>query len=447
MGVTVTKFGGSSLADAGQMSKVYDIIQSDPDRRYVVPSAPGKRFDGDTKVTDLLYRLYDYIAQGRDHEGILSELMNRFLNIRDTLEIPTDLETEFEHIVRNLKAGATADYAASRGEYLNGMLLADLLGWPFIDAAGAIFFDRNGHYDGERTQLILPRILEECEHAVIPGFYGSMPNGEIKTFSRGGSDITGSIVARASGAGLYENWTDVSGFMMADPRIVTGPRKIDYITYRELRELSYMGASVLHEDSIFPVLEAAIPINVRNTNEPENPGTMIVPVLEEIPFSGTTITGIAGKKNFTVITIEKDGMNSEVGFVGKVLACLAKYNLSFEHMPSTIDTISIVISDRAIRGCADQLIDELHKSCHPDTIEVSSNMALIATVGRGMIRRVGLSAALFSALADARINVRMIDQGSSEMNLIVGVENDDFENAVRAIYGAFVEPPAAPVLD
>lgn len=447
MGLIVTKFGGSSLADAGQVAKVRDIIESDPDRRYVVPSAPGKRFAEDTKVTDLLYRLYDRIAQGKEPGAVFDELSNRFISIRDELEIPTDIETELEHIVRNLRAGATVDYAASRGEYLNGMLLADLLDYPFIDAAGAIFFDRNGHYDPDRTQMILTRILNECETAVIPGFYGSMPNGEIKTFSRGGSDITGSIVARAAGANMYENWTDVSGFMMADPRIVENPKKIDYITYRELRELSYMGASVLHEDSIFPVLEAAVPINVRNTNQPENPGTMIVPAIEEIPWSGTTITGIAGKKNFTVITIEKDGMNSEVGFVGRVLGCLAKHDLSFEHMPSTIDTISLVISDRAIRGCADQLIDDLHKTCKPDSIEVSSNMALIATVGQGMIRRVGLSATLFRALADARINVRMIDQGSSEMNLIVGVENDDFENAVRAIYNAFVEPPAVPAVD
>lgn len=439
MGLTVTKFGGSSLADAGQMAKAQHIIESNPERRYVVPSAPGKRHSGDTKVTDMLYRLYDRIAQGREPGRVYEELMARFIAIRDGLDIPTDIESEFEQILKNLRAGATADYAASRGEYLNGMLLADLLGWPFIDAAGAIFFDRRGQYDADRTQMILTRILNECDRAVIPGFYGSMPNGEIKTFSRGGSDITGSIVACAAGASMYENWTDVSGFMMADPRIVENPKKIDNITYRELRELSYMGASVLHEDSIFPVLEAAIPINVRNTNEPENPGTMIVPSIDEIPESGVSITGIAGKKNFTVITIEKDGMNTEVGYVGRVLACLAKFDLSFEHMPSTIDTISLVISDRAIRGVADELIDELHKRCKPDSVEVSSNMALIATVGRGMIRRVGLSAALFTALAEAKINVRMIDQGSSEMNLIVGVENDDFENAVRAIYNAFVK--------
>ena len=434
----VTKFGGSSLADADQMLKVRDILMADPARKYAVPSAPGKRFDGDTKVTDLLYRLYDQINQGHDSPPAEAEIRHRFEEIRDRLGLSTDVEGEMDEIVRSLRRGASADYAASRGEYLNGMLLADLLGWEFIDAAGAIFFDRRGSYDAEKTLSILPRILNSVDHAVIPGFYGSLPNGLVKTFSRGGSDITGSIVARACGASLYENWTDVSGFLMADPRIVENPRKIEVVTYRELRELSYMGASVLHEDSIFPVLEAAIPINVRNTNAPEDSGTMIVPMLEAVPPGRSLITGIAGRKNFTVITIEKDGMNNEVGFVGRVLQCLAKFELSFEHMPSSIDTVCIVIADKRIRGCIEELIDELHVVCAPDAVEVSSNMALIATVGRGMIRQIGLSARLFTALANERVNVRMIDQGSSEMNLIVGVENDDFERAVRAIYEAFV---------
>lgn len=439
MSVIVTKFGGTSLADADQIQKVRDIITANPDRKYVVPSAPGKRFPEDTKVTDLFYQLYDQINQGRDEPEAEKKIRERFTEIRDRLGLETDVEAELAQIAADIRSGASADYAASRGEYLNGMLLADLLGWDFIDASGAIFFDRNGKYDQEKTMSILPRILNSYERAVIPGFYGSLPNGLVATFSRGGSDITGSIVARACGANLYENWTDVSGFMMADPRLVPHARKIDTITYRELRELSYMGASVLHEDSIFPVLEAAIPINVRNTNDPENSGTMIVPMLGKRPPDQPLITGIAGKKNFTVITIEKDGMNNEVGFVGRVLRCLEKFELSFEHMPSSIDTVCIVIADKRIRGCIEELIDELHVVCEPDSVEVSSNMALIATVGRGMIRQIGLSARLFTALANERINVRMIDQGSSEINLIVGVENDDFEKAVRAIYEAFVE--------
>ncbi|MBD5559933.1 MAG: aspartate kinase [Clostridia bacterium] len=439
MSLIVTKFGGTSLADADQILKVKEIIEANPDRRYVVPSAPGKRSPEDTKVTDLLYRLYDQLNQGRDEPEAEQKIRTRFREIRDRLGLVTDVDGELDEIVAEIRRGASADYAASRGEYLNGMLLADLLGWDFIDASGAIFFDRNGVYDANKTMSILPRILNSCERAVIPGFYGSLPNGLVKTFSRGGSDITGSIVARACGADLYENWTDVSGFMMADPRLVPNARRIDTITYRELRELSYMGASVLHEDSIFPVLEAAIPINVRNTNDPENSGTMIVPALGKLPAGQPHITGIAGKKNFTVITLEKNGMNNEVGFVSRVLGCLEKFDLSFEHMPSSIDTVCIVIADKRIRGCIEELIDELHVVCEPDSVEVSSNMALIATVGRGMIRQIGLSARLFTALAEERINVRMIDQGSSEINLIVGVENDDFEKAVRAIYNAFVE--------
>lgn len=439
MALIVTKFGGSSLADADQMRKVQKIVEANPDRRYVVPSAPGKRHPKDVKVTDLLYQLYDQVSQGLDDPPAERAIRSRYTQMRDALGLHTDVETHLKEIVGELRRGASADYAASRGEYLNGLLLADLLGWEFIDAAGAIFFDRNGKYDPQRTQSILPRILNAYDNAVIPGFYGSLPNGLIKTFSRGGSDITGSIVARACGADLYENWTDVSGFMMADPRIVKDPKKIDVVTYRELRELAYMGASVLHEDSIFPVLEAAIPINVRNTNDPDDSGTMIVPELGEYPLKGTHITGIAGKKNFTVITIEKDGMNSEVGYVRRILKCLEKFDLSFEHMPSSIDTVCIVMADKRIRGCIEELIDELHLECAPDSVEVSSNMALIATVGRGMIRQIGLSARLFGALAEQKINVRMIDQGSSEINLIVGVENDDFEKAVRAIYDAFVQ--------
>lgn len=437
MKVTVTKFGGSSLADASQIKKMAEIVRADESRRFVVPSAPGKRHGDDVKITDLLYMLYNENASLEPTDEIFKAIYSRYVGIRDDLGLKTDIESELEKILEDIRLGESADYAASRGEYLNGLLIADYLGYDFIDAADVIFFDTHGRYDQKKTMSILPGALKLHERAVVPGFYGSMPNGKVKTFSRGGSDISGSIVACAAKADMYENWTDVSGFLMADPRIVKNPKKIDVITYRELRELSYMGATVLHEDSVFPVTEAAIPINVKNTNDPQNSGTLIVPEVKQ--REGTTgITGIAGKKNFTVITIEKSGMNAEIGFGRKVLTCLEKYDLSFEHIPSSIDTISVVLADQKVRGCISELIDDLHAQCKPDSVEVSSNMALIATVGRGMIRRIGVSAKLFAALAQNRINVRMIDQGSSEINIIVGVENDDFDEAVRAIYSALV---------
>jgi aspartate kinase len=436
MSVVVAKFGGSSLADANQILKMKNIVAADEKRRYVVPSAPGKRHSGDVKITDLLYELHH--KKNRDESGTLKKILDRFTEIRDALGLSIEIEKNIHEILDHLNKGASVDYAASRGEYLNGLLIAELLGYDFIDAADVIFFNENGVYDHEKTIEVFSEVLKKHEHAVIPGFYGSMPDGTIKTFSRGGSDITGSIVACAADAVLYENWTDVSGFLKADPRIVPNPKKIDVITYRELRELSYMGATVLHEDAIFPVLQVAIPISVKNTNDPGNTGTMIIPSLDKDSGAEDTITGIAGKKDFTVITIEKNGMNTEIGFGRKVLSCLEKYNISFEHIPSGIDSLCVVIADCRIKGCSESLINEIHKVCEPDSVEISNNMALIATVGRGMIRRVGISAKLFTALAQNGINVRMIDQGSSEMNIIVGVENDDFEKAVRAIYDALI---------
>ncbi|MEG0834829.1 MAG: aspartate kinase [Christensenellaceae bacterium] len=437
MAIKVAKFGGSSLADAAQILKMKSIIDADEARKFVVPSAPGKRFSGDIKVTDMLYTLYNATMHIEDTTQIFDAIFKRYTAIRDELHLSINIEEYLYQIRDDIKVGASEDYAASRGEYLNGLLIADLLGYDFIDAADVIFFDERGIYDVKKTMSILPGALKLHERAVVPGFYGSMPNGKIKTFSRGGSDITGSIVSCAAGADLYENWTDVSGFLMADPRIVKEAEKIDYISYKELRELSYMGATVLHEDSIFPVLEAAIPINVRNTNDLQNSGTLIMPEIDETKQK-YDITGIAGKKNFTVITIEKDGMNAEIGFARKVLECLEKFDLSFEHMPSSIDTICVVLADSKIGGCIEDLIDEIHSVCSPDSVEVSSNMAIIATVGSGMIRKIGVSAKLFRALAQNGVNVRMIDQGSSEINIIVGVENDDFEKAVRSIYDALV---------
>lgn len=430
--VIVTKFGGSSLADAAQIEKMKNIVTADERRKYVVPSAPGKRFKEDIKVTDLLYKLYE--ESDPENSDTFKVIVDRFNEIKDKLGVSTDIESEIRKIAEDMAQGVTKDYAASRGEYLNGRLIADYLGYDFIDPKDAIFFDEKGVYDHEKTQQVLGALLKQHKRAVIPGFYGGNPDGSIKTFSRGGSDITGSIVACCADAVLYENWTDVSGFLMADPRVVENPKKIDKITYKELRELSYMGATVLHEDAIFPVLQKAIPINVKNTNDPKNPGTLIVPEVEEEDVQ--TITGIAGKKNFTVIGIEKNGMNAEVGFGRRLLTALEKFGLSFEHIPTGIDTMSVVIADEKIHDCIEDVVQEIHNSCAPDSIEVHDNMALIATVGRGMVRSVGVAAKLFTALAENEINIRMIDQGSSEMNIIVGVENDDFDRALRAIYSA-----------
>ncbi|MBR6239288.1 MAG: aspartate kinase [Clostridia bacterium] len=437
MSIIVTKFGGSSLASGSQMEKVKNILMSDRNRHYVVPSAPGKRFDGDSKVTDLLLKLNQDIEFGGDYMSVFEEITERFVSIKEELGLDIDIEARLKDFLNELLNGAGAEYSASRGEYFNGLLLASYLGWDFIDAKDVIKFDKRGKYSEEVSLPLLRKELKKHEYAVIPGFYGSLPDGRIHTFPRGGSDISGAIVAAGCSADLYENWTDVSGFLMADPRIVKNPKSIDFVTYRELRELSYMGAQVLHEDSIFPVYNAAIPINVRNTNDPSAKGTMIVPMIEhEEDRKG--ITGIAGKKNFTIISIEKNGMNSELGFGRKVLSCIEKYGVSFEHMPSGIDTLCVVLQDSSIEDTLHDLVDDIHRICKPDSIEVFSNIALIATVGRGMIRQIGTAATIFGALAEAKINIRMIDQGSSEMNIIVGVGNNDFDRAIRSIYEAFI---------
>ncbi len=434
--LTVVKFGGSSLADASMFKKVADIIFADPTRRYVIPSAPGKRNREDTKVTDMLYACHDGAAKGEDISTLFEAVRNRFRGIIADLGITLDLEGEFDRIYAALLSRhAGSDYAASRGEYLNGQILAAYLGYDFIDAAEVIFFTETGAFDAERTNEVLSERLANHPTAVIPGFYGSLPNGTVKTFSRGGSDVTGSIVARAAQADLYENWTDVSGCLMADPRVVDHPATIKTITYQELRELSYMGASVLHEDAIFPVRFAGIPINIRNTNDPSAPGTMIV---SQAPISRRgMITGIAGKKGFSVVTIEKDMMNSEIGFVAKVLEVFAKVGCSVEHLPSGIDSISIVLSTAQLNKVKDRLINGICLAVNPECIAVEEGIALIAVVGRSMVNAHGTSARILSALAGAYVNVRMIDQGSSEMNVIIGVHEEDFEKAMRAIYTAF----------
>ena len=404
----VVKFGGSSLASAEQFKKVGDIIRADEGRRYVVPSAPGKRNSADTKVTDMLYDCYRTAVARRD----------------------------FKKKLQNIKARYQEDYAASRGEYLNGIVMANYLGYTYIDSAEVICFDENGNFLADKTDEVLSERLKDLDNAVVPGFYGAKPDGSVKTFSRGGSDITGSIVAKAVHADIYENWTDVSGFLVTDPRIVKDPEVISTITYRELRELSYMGATVLHEDSIFPLRQEGIPIHVLNTNAPQDPGTMIVENTCSKPKF--TITGIAGKKGFASITVEKSMMNTEIGFGRKVLGVFEDNNLSFEHMPSGIDTMTVFVHQNEFAEKEQQVIAGLHRAVQPDSIDLESDLALIAVVGRGMRRTRGTAGRIFSALAHAHVNVKMIDQGSSELNIIIGVENRDFETAIKAIYDIFV---------
>ena len=414
MGVKVLKFGGSSVADGIQLEKTRKIIESDPDRRYIVVSAPGKRFEVDNKVTDLLYLCKTHMDQNLPYDQLFQVIEDRFNAAKMNLGIDVDLQKHFDVILQKMKSGASADYIASRGEYLSAVLVAAYIGYDFVDTAGLILFDKKGRLLTEETNRALSAELAKHEHAVIPGFYGSdKETGEIVTFSRGGSDITGALVSRAVNAEMYENWTDVSGFLMADPRIVKDPRPIDRISYKELRELSYMGASVLHEDAIYPCRVENIPINIRNTNQPEDPGTIIT---AEEETSEKIVTGIAGSRDFTVIAIYKNMLAAEKGFVRRIL---------------------MILEDSAIDGRLDEILEEFNAQLKPDNIEVFEDISLIATVGYGMNRRAGVAARLFTALADAKVNIRMIDQGSSEMNIIVGVENRDFENAIRAIYAAF----------
>ena len=432
----VVKFGGSSLANAEQFQKVGDIIRSDAERRYVVPSAPGKRFKEDTKVTDMLYACYDMAEAGKDFEKALAAIEDRYEEIIAGLGLDLNLDEEFTVIRNQFEEKAGSNYAASRGEYLNGIILAAYLGFEFIDAADVVCFDAEGGFDQDKTNMLLSARLAECEYAVIPGFYGAMPDGSVKTFSRGGSDITGSIVAKAAQADVYENWTDVSGFLVADPGIIKNPRRIDVITYRELRELSYMGASVLHEDAIFPVRKEGIPINIRNTNMPEDEGTWIVG--STCQKSKYVITGIAGKKGFCCVNIEKAKMNSEVGFGRKVLEAFEENGISFEHIPSGIDTLTVFVHQDEFMHKEQKVAACLYRVAKPDAIEIEADLALIAVVGRGMKATRGTAGRIFSALAHANVNVKMIDQGSSELNIIIGVANDDFETAIKAIYDIFV---------
>lgn len=432
----VVKFGGSSLASAEQIEKAGNIIRAEETRRYVVPSAPGKRFNADIKVTDMLYTCYEAATKEEDFSELFEKIKARYNEIIDGLKIELSLEDEFKVIKKNFEDKAGSDYAASRGEYLNGIIMAKYLNFTFVDAAEIIRFDENEVFDSETTNELVKAKLDTCEYAVVPGFYGACANGLIKTFSRGGSDITGSILARAMKVDMYENWTDVSGFLVADPRIVENPVPIEVITYKELRELSYMGATVLHDEAIFPVRKEGIPINIRNTNEPEDKGTLIVESTCKQPEF--IITGIAGKKGFASLSVEKAMMNSEVGFCRKVLQVFEDNNISIEHMPSGIDTATIFVHQDEFENLEQQVLAGIHRAVKPDFVELESDLALIAVVGRGMRSTRGTAARIFAALSHAHINIKMIDQGSSELNIIVGVKQQDFEMAVNAIYNIFV---------
>ena len=440
MKTTALKFGGSSLADSNQFRKVAAIINSREGRLFVVASAPGKRSKDDTKVTDMLYSCYDLAVSGHDFTPVLDKIKERYLSIADGLEIPgfsPELETEFSVIGKHLEDGPQRDYMASRGEYLNSKLLAFFMGFDFVDPATCVYFRGDGTLDSEATNNALGKALEGKDRAVVAGFYGTGSDGNIKTFSRGGSDVTGAIVARAVKADVYENWTDVSGMLSADPRIVDNPEPVSEISYRELRELSYMGASVLHEDAVFPVRTAGIPINIRNTNKPDAEGTWIVPHRKNVTGGSHVVTGIAGKKGFSSIRVEKAMLNNEVGFAARLLDIIASAGVSFEHVPSGIDTMSVIVDSGDFRSRRSEILENVRDRLSPDALIVDTEIALIAVVGLGMVYRKGVAARLFSALADADVNIRMIDQGSSEINIIVGVDESDYEKAVRALYDAF----------
>lgn len=438
MGVKVAKFGGSSVADAIQIRKLRDIVKADDSIHYVVVSAPGKRYADDSKITDLLYLCKTHIEHKIPYEQIFQVICDRYVSTEENLCVDVDIKSELEIIRAELEKGATADYIASRGEYLNAKIIAAFLGFDFVDAQEIIKFNEKGKLMDDLTNDLIGKTLKNHEFAVIPGFYGEkLEDGAIKTFSRGGSDITGALIARGVNADVYENWTDVSGFLMADPRIVSNPKPIEKISYMELRELSYMGASVLHEEAIFPAKAEGIPINIRNTNRPEDKGTMITADLEV--HENQIVSGIAGRKNFTVIAIYKNHLANEKGFIRRLAGIIEDHDMTIEHLPTGIDTMSVVIDNNVLNGKLDEVVEEIKYQLKPDSVDVVEDMALIATVGAGMSARKGTSAKLFASLADAGVNIRMIDQGSSEMNIIVGVEEKDFETAIKAIYKAFVE--------
>jgi aspartate kinase len=435
------KFGGSSVADHNQFLKIRKIIQANPKRTVIVPSAPGKRHGGEAKITDLLYLCHDMAQKKVALDGTFTPLRDRYLEIEKGLGLDAGMASALEELRHRIEAGATKDFVASRGEYLCGLLMAAFLGAEFVDPAETVFFDKAGRIDPKTYDVLGRRMADPKRLYVLPGFYGVDTKGQVKTFSRGGSDISGAIAARAIQAELYENWTDVSGLLMADPRIVENPHPLDEVSYREIRELSYMGASVFHDEAIAPVREAGIPINIRNTNRPEDPGTMIVSKLPAV--TRYDIAGVAGKKNFSMFSLEKNMMNKEIGFARRVLGIFESRGVSIEHCPSSIDSLSVVVSKEEIADKTDLIMEDIRRILEPDTLEVEGDLALIAVVGEGMSHQVGMAAKAFVALRDANVNIRIIDQGASEYNIIVGVDNQDYENAIRALYSAMMTPNPA----
>ena len=435
----VVKFGGSSMADAGQYRKIRDILMADPERRVVVVSAAGKRFSGDHKITDLLYLCHAHTQYGVDCSNIFEIIRSRYLEIRDELGIELDLESEFAALKSGLdRKMVSQDELASRGEYFSAKLMAAFLGFQFVDAADWIRFKFDGSVDQDATYALLKDRYKGFG-MVIPGFYGMMPDGKIRTFTRGGSDITGALAAAALDADVYENWTDVSGILMADPRIVDDPQTIPEVTYDELRELSYSGAQVLHEGTIFPVREKNIPLNIRNTNAPNDPGTMI-----KESFSGDSdpdrfITGITGKKDFSVVSLSKRGLSGQVGYLRKVLSIFERHNVSIDYVPNGIDNVSVVMPTEAVASSLYTIMAEIQKELEPDALTVHDQIAVVAAVGRKMAFRPGISGKIFATLGEAGVNIRMINQGPDELNIIFGVDNKDFKTAIRVLYDSFVK--------
>lgn len=435
----ITKFGGSSVANAQQFRKVKHIIESDPARRFVVVSASGREHKKDNKVTDLLYLIEAHLKYSVDHLSLFHLIEERFISIKNDLGLSYPIEEDLAKLKGQLNKTMSTDYLVSRGEYLTAKLMAEYLGFPFVDAKDIITFRYDGKIDFDATKYRMDNTMKKLDRFVIPGFYGALPDGTVRTMSRGGSDITGSILADILNADMYENWTDVSGILMADPRIVHHPKRINTITYSELRELSYMGASVLHEEAIFPVKEKNIPINILNTNQPDNPGTIIINEIKDKDKDKEVITGIAGKKDFTAISIYKNHMSDEVGIVRKALSVFERYRVSIEHIPSGIDSFSVIVASKDVKDIIYDIVNDIRRELQPDQVKVSDEIALISTVGRNMSSRPGISGHLFAALGKNGINIRMIAQGSDEINIIVGVENKDFEKTIEVIYNGFIK--------
>ncbi len=433
--LVVAKFGGSSVANTSQFQKVKAIVEAKENRKVIIVSALGKKEKGDSKITDLLYLLHAHLRYSVPHDNVFSMIKDRFYQIKDNLHLQIDLESEFSQLSKELNKELPVEYLASRGEYITSKMMAEYLGYTFVDAKDLITFDYSGLVNYEKTEKAINDVYQKYQKIIIPGFYGAYPNGAIKTFSRGGSDITGAIVAKVLDATVYENWTDVSGILMADPKIIDNPKRINQITYNELRELSYMGASVLHEETVFPVQEGNIPINILNTNEPDNPGTIIT---ENCDDATQIITGIAGKKNFTSFTITKTHNADKLDVIRNTLSIFHKYKVSVEHIPSSIDSFSVVVANSDVEKCIYDLVSEINKDGGIKNITVDNDISLIAVVGRNMVTKPGISGKVFGIIGNENINIKMIAQGAQELTIIVGVSNKDFEKTIKAVYDHLV---------